>query len=133
MIKFYELRTAIQTLLKTLHPRVFFQVAKENAVYPYVVFDLPNSVDSGTLENFVLDVDVWDVNTDTTVLETLINTIDEALHKRTIVIDKKMAFVIYRENRLTLTDDEPSIRRRKYIYQVRTYQKYYWEVELCRQ
>ena len=124
MNKFSEIRTAIQALLKTLHPRVFFQVAKKNAVYPYVVFDLPNSVDSGTLENFVLDIDVWDNKTDTTALETLINTIDEALHKKTILLNDKMAFVIYRENRLTLTDDEPSIRRRKYTYQVRTYQKY---------
>ena len=125
MIKFLELRTAIQTLLKTLHARVFFQVASDKAEFPYVVFDLPNSVDSGALENFVLDIDVWDVNADTTALETLINTIDEALHKKTILIEDKMGITLYRENRLTLTDDDPNIRRRKYTYQARTYQKYY--------
>ena len=96
MITFLELRTEMQRILKTLHPRVFFNVAPDNAVFPYVVFDLPNSVDSGDLENFVLDIDVWDTNTDTTTLETLIGTIDNALHRKSIVLDGKMGFVIYR-------------------------------------
>lgn len=125
MIKFSELRTEMQRILKTLHSRVFFQVATDKAVKPYVVFDFPNSVDSGTLENFVLDIDVWDDNLDTTTLETLIDTIDDTLHKKSILLSDKMGIVIYRENRLTLTDDDPRIRRRKYTYQARTYQKYY--------
>jgi len=127
MIKFVELRTSIQTVLKAMHDRVFFQVAPvapDNVVFPYIVFDLPNSVDSGSLETFILDVDVWDVATDTTALETLIGTIDNALHQKSIMINDVMGFVIYRENRLTLVDDDPRIRRRKYIYQARTYQKY---------
>lgn len=124
MIKFLELRTELQSILKTLHARVFFNVAPDDAVFPYVVFDFPNSVDSGTLENYVLDIDAWDDSTDTTALETLIGTIDNALHQKAIMLDGKMGFVIYRENRLTLRDDDPRIRRRKYVYQVRTYQKY---------
>jgi len=92
---------------------------------PYVVFDFPNSVDSGTLENFVFEVDIWDDSLDTTALETLIDTIDVALHKKSILVTDKIGIVIYRENRLTLTDDDPRIRRRKYTYQARTYQKYY--------
>ena len=125
MIKFLEIRIAIQTLLKTLHSRVFFHVAPDTAIMPYIVFDFPNSVDSGILENFVLEVDLWDDNTDTTTLETLIDTIDAALHKKSILVSDKIGIVIYRDNRLTLTDDDPRIQRRKYIYQSRTYQKYY--------
>jgi hypothetical protein len=125
MIKFSELRTTLQTILKTLHARVFFQIAPDTAVMPYVVFDFPNSVDSGTLEIFVLDIDVWDDSQDTTALETLIDTIDDTIHKKSILINDKMCIVIYRENRLTLTDDDQRIRRRKYIYQAKTYQKYY--------
>lgn len=125
MIKFAELRTEMQRILKVLHNNVYFQVAPDTATMPYVVFDFPNSVDSGTLENFVLDIDVWDDSPDTTALETLIDTIDVALHKKSILLNDKMGIVIYRENRLTLTDDDPRIRRRKYIYQAKTYQKYY--------
>ena len=124
MITFLELRTELQRILKTLHTRVFFNVAPDDAVFPYVVFDFPNSVDSGDLENYVMDIDVWDTSTDTTALETLIGTIDNALHRKSVVLSGKMGFVIYRENRLVLTDDDKRIRRRKYIYQVRTYQQY---------
>ena len=125
MIKIIEMRREIQAFLETLHARVFFHVAPDDAVFPYIVFDLPNSVDSGTLENFVFEVDAWDTSADTTELETLIGTIDNAIHKKTIMIDEKMSITIYRENRLNLTDDDPRIRRRKYTYQARTYQKYY--------
>lgn len=124
MAVFSELRSALQTFLKTLHARVYFQVAPDNALYPYIVFDIPNSVDSGSLENFVLDIDFWDDDTDTTTLETLANLIDVNINKHTIFINDVFGCAIYREGRLTLTDDDPRIRRRKYTYQVRTYQIY---------
>jgi len=125
MIKFIELRTALQTLLKTLHARVFFNVAPDTVVFPYIVFDIPNSMNDGVLETFVIDIDVWDIEADTTALETLVGTIDNALHRNTIYIDDKMGITLHRENRLIIHDDDPRIRRRKYVYQARTYQKYY--------
>jgi len=125
MIKFMELRTSIQTLLKTLHSRVFFNVAPDKAVFPYVVFSIPNSFMDGVLETFVLDIDVWDDKTDTTELETLIGTINNAIHRNTITITDKMGFTIHLENRLILQDDDPRIQRRKYVYQIRSYQNQY--------
>ena len=121
MSKFIELRKALLDLLKTQHSQVYFQIAPDDAVFPYVVYDLPNSVDDGTLENFVLDIDVWDIDTDTTVLETLISNIDNVLHRKTIYIADTVNAILYRENRMTLADDDKRIRRRKYIYQARTY------------
>ena len=125
MIKVLEIRTVLQELLETLHTRVSFNVSSDKKAFPYVVFDLSNSIDIGALETFVLDIDCWDIDEDTTALETLIGNIDNALHKNTILIDDKMSITIYRENRLIPHDDDPRIRRRKYVYQVRTYQKYY--------
>lgn len=120
MSKVIEIRIFLKQLLKTLHPRVFFNVADSEAEYPYIVFDLPNSIDDGILENFVLDIDVWDINPDTTVLETLVDSIDNALNKETFLVNNQFSMTIYRENRLTLTDDDSRIRRRKYVYQART-------------
>jgi hypothetical protein len=125
MIKVIELRTALQTLLKTVHARVYYQTAPDTAVFPYLVFDLPNSVDSGTLENFILDIDFWDDDTNTTALETLADSVDIILHRKTLLITDKMCMAIYRDNRLNVSDDDPRIRRRRYTYQARTYQKYY--------
>jgi len=121
---FAELRGQIQTLLKTIDDNVFFMVAKDDATFPYIVFDLPNSIDSGHLENFVFDIDVWDDDTNTTALEALCSSIDSAIHQHKIVVNNAFGVVFYRDSRLTLTDEDPRIRRRKYIYQARVYQNY---------
>ncbi|MCI3922490.1 DUF3168 domain-containing protein [Paenibacillus sp. TRM 82003] len=94
--------------------------ATDDAQYPYIVYDLPNSVDDGTLENFDLDVDGWSISDDTNVIEDLMSKVDAALHRKSVVVGD-LALTIYRENRLTLTDDDRRIKRRKYVYQVRTY------------
>jgi len=125
MIKVIEIREIIQTTLNSVHPRVYYRSAPDNAAFPYLVYDLPNSTDDGTLEQFVLDVDAWDLPTsgDTTALETLIDSADKSLHRKTFTINDDLAVTFYRENRLTLTDDDPNIKRRKYIYQVRTFER----------
>ena len=124
MIKVIELRKIINTALKTIHSRVYYRTAPDTAAFPYLVYDLPNSTDDGTLEQFVLDVDAWDsINGDTTGLETLIDSADKSLHRKTITVNDNLAITFYRENRLTLTDDDPDIKRRKYIYQVRTFER----------
>lgn len=125
MIKMIELRKALETILKTSASNVYYQKAPKTAVMPYVVFDYPNSVDFGTLENFVLDIDVWDDAVDTTALETLIDSIDISLHKIQIMVTDKVAIIPYRENRMAPIDDDERINRRKYVYQVRTYLKTY--------
>ena len=124
MIKVIEIRKIINVALKTIHPRVYYQTAPDTAVFPYLVYDLPNSTDDGTLEQFVLDVDAWDdTNGDTTIVEILIDSADKSLHRKTIIVGDNLAVTFYRETRLTLTDDDPNIKRRKYIYQVRTFER----------
>jgi len=124
VIKVIEIREIINTALKTVHARVYYRTAPDTAVFPYLVYDLPNSTDDGTLEQFILDVDAWDMPSgDTTGLETLIDSADKSLHRKTITVDEVLAVTLYRENRLTLTDDDPNIKRRKYIYQVRTFER----------
>jgi len=124
MIKVIEIRKIINIALKFIHPRVYYRTAPDTAVFPYLVYDLPNSTDDGTLEQFVLDVDAWEsTNGDTTGLETLIDSADKSLHRKTITVGGDLAVTLYRENRLTLTDDDPNIKRRKYTYEVRTFER----------
>ena len=120
MSKITDIRTTIQTLITSAHPRSYFETAPINAVYPYVVCELPNSIDDGSLEQFVLDVDGWDKSKSSLAIEAVMTAVDANLHRKTVVVNG-MSITIYRENRLSLVDDEPQIRRRKYIYQVRTF------------
>lgn len=112
-----EVRKALNTYLKTLHPRVYFQVAPENALFPYVVFDLPNSFSDGEGGEIVtLDIDGWDLNNtgDTTVIENLMKTIN-SLDKQVLTTDE-ITVVFYLENKMALADDDKHIKRRKYTY-----------------
>jgi hypothetical protein len=115
-----KIRTDIQNFLNSKHERVYYQHAPDDAIYPFIVYDLPNSTDNGTMENFVLEIDAWDDKTDTIPLESLIGTIDEGLHRRSVVTEG-ISLTFYRENRLSLTDPDKRLRRRQYVYQIRVH------------
>lgn len=125
MSKVLRLRSAIVAILRAVHLRVYYQRAPDNAVYPYLVYELSNSVDQGDTEQFVLDVDGWDrpaVQGDSMQLEQLMDTVDEALDRRVVTVDGTPV-VIYRETRLPLEDDDVRLLRRKYVYQIRVFEK----------
>lgn len=115
-----DLRTALTAQLKMACPRVYFMDAPKDAPFPYLVYDLPNSVDDGSLENFVLEVDGWDKGEDTAGIELLMDAADVALHRQVLHVGN-MVVILYRDNRLTIPDDEKRIHHRRYVYQARTY------------
>lgn len=118
-----KLRTAIQTKLETLHPRVYHEAAPDDVVYPYVVYAFTGINDSGEYtEQGYLDIDGWDlpVTGDTTELENLMTTVNAGLNKK-ILTTEGVRIVLYLDNRLSLVDDDANIKRRKYIYQVKIY------------
>ena len=117
-----ELRKALNAQLKTVHPRVYFQVAPELAVFPYLTFEFTTTDDGEGSELAVIDIDGWSVGSDTTVLETLITAVNTALNKKTLT-SGNMTATLFLDNKIPLTDDDPLIRRRKYIYQARLFKK----------
>ena len=115
-----ELRTKLFQELKTLHPRVYFQHATEDHAFPYVTYNfLPSFMVDAGMESMLMDVDVWDNNTNTTAIETLAQKVWEKFHHYKHV-DEDIFLSIYRDSRMPeIEDDEPSIRRRKLTFQVR--------------
>lgn len=113
-----ELRTALNSLLRLHHPRVYYQNAPNTAKFPYIVYNLPNSFDNEQQEVFNLDVDVWAMGSDTTEIETLSGSLWKDLNGHHH-IDANIQFTTYRASRLTLEDDNPDIKRRKLIFELR--------------
>ncbi len=121
-----ELRRTLNAYLKTLHSRVYFQTAPYTAEFPYLVYNIINVFDDGEGQQTVtLDIDGWDkpADGDTTALENLMFAVNEGLNKKTFTTDK-IAVTFYLDSKIIpLTDDDPRIKRRKYVYQGRLYER----------
>lgn len=117
------LRELLYPQLKAIHPRVYFQMAPDNAPFPYLVYDFTQITNDGEeFETVAVDVDGWDMpaDGDTTNLETLMQTVNDALNKKTLTAEG-LAVTFYLDRKIPLVDDNPGIKRRKYIYEARLF------------
>jgi hypothetical protein len=120
-----DLRTALKAKLTSLCAGVYFESAPKDATYPYLVYSLPNGLDDGeSMELVVVDIDGWDSPAlgDTTALETLMTAVNAGLNKTTITSGNITA-TLYLVTKLSLVDDDPRIKRRKYVYQAKLFRK----------
>ena len=120
-----NLRKLLHPFLKSIHPRVYFQIAPDSAEFPYLVYDFTQITNDGEgFETVALDVDGWDIPAggDTTALEILMQSVNDALNKRTLTVEG-LAVTFYLDRKIPLLDDNKDIRRRKYIYEARLFGK----------
>ncbi len=128
MIKMLEIRKALNTLIKTPGINtndVYYQKPAEKANFPYLLMDISSSFDDGTLERFILDLEGVGQGPSTAELETMMNAADKAIHRKTVYIEqagKQLAVTFYRESRLTYDETDKRLHRRRYTYQIRTYE-----------
>ena len=126
-----QIRKVLQAQLMSLHPRVYFQDAPDDAVPPYITFDITDMpADGEGFQTAAIDVDGWDmpIDDDTTALEDLMQTINgdgdilnpTGLDKKTLIAPG-LAVTLYLDRKIPLKDTDPRIRRRKYIYQARIF------------
>lgn len=118
------------TLLQYLFTRlseaqipIYFEQAPNDAQYPYAVFKLPDSLNiESDRQDYSLIVDVWDNKPDTTILETLTDSLDNLLYKQSY-LDTNQHLLFQRENRLMIPDEDSSIRRRQLQYTIKRYER----------
>ena len=118
-----NLRKLLHPYLKSIHPRVYFQVAPDSAEFPYLVYDFTQIINDGEeFETVALDVDGWDMPAggDTTALENLMESVNDALNKKTLTAEG-LAVTFYLDRKIPLLDNNKNIRRRKYIYEARLF------------
>src|SRR5690606_35280043 len=118
-----NLRKLLHPYLKSIHPRVYFQDAPDDAQFPYLTYDFTQITNDGEeFETVALDVDGWDMPSDgdTTALEILMQTVNDALNKKTLTAEG-LAITFYLDRKIPLPDDNPAIKRRKYIYEARLF------------
>jgi len=111
-----ELSQQVRIFLKTLHDRVYWEIAPENAIYPYIVYDFQLYPNGEGGELVTLSVDGWDKTLvgDITALETLMAKV-KVLDTKVITTDN-ISVVFFNENMLSVADDDKTLRHRSYNY-----------------
>lgn len=118
-----ELRKILRAQLEAIHPRAIFQNTTDTVQFPYLVYDIPNVYFDGESGQIAtVDVDGWDDDPDTAALENLMALVRSYLDKKTFQTEK-IAVTFYLDSVLPLTDEDPHIKRRKYIFQARLFER----------
>ncbi len=119
-----ELRRALHSYLRSIHPRVYFQRAAETAQFPYLVYRFEVMDDGEGFQVITLDIDGWDLPSDgdTTQLENLMADVKRELDKA-VLTTENLVVSIYLDRKLPLEDENPNIIRRRHTYQGRLFER----------
>lgn len=114
------LELILQTL-KTKHSRVYHENAPDNAVYPYIVFNIDDGFKSHR-DDLMLIIDIWDRNSSSIAIEDLTDSIDKLLDEANI-FNEFVLTTFYRQNRMKVEDPDVKLKRRQLRFNAQTYFK----------
>ncbi|NGT54732.1 hypothetical protein G6Y98_02575 [Clostridium perfringens] len=121
MSKTIELRKLIVKLLKDVNKSVFYENANDKAKYPYIVYNLDNiNTVNYPRNDIILTIDVWDRSNSTVTVETLTDNIEDVLNMLNKP-SKNLFPTFYLEDRMSIDDEDPLIRRRQLKFNIENY------------
>ena len=121
MSKTIELRKLIVKLLKEVNKSVFYENASDKAKYPYIVYNLDNiNTVNYPRNDIILTIDVWDRSNSTVTVETLADKIEDVLNMLNKP-SKNLFPTFYLEDRMSIDDEDPLIRRRQLKFKIESY------------
>lgn len=118
-----DLKTLVQSELKTVAIRVYHEIANENALYPHVVFNF-RRLDLGDLsrQDYILEIDLWDKQDSSTAIDDLADTIENLLQGENFPQDNVLP-TFYLIDRQTLPDEDRQIKHRRIQFQIQNYER----------
>ena len=121
MARTNDLKKLIQEKLKTVTSDVYFQQARDNALYPHIVFNF-RDINLGDLsrQDYVLEVDVWDKGTLTTTVDALADDVEDILHTENLPQENVLP-TFYKIDRKSIIDSDKDIKHRLIRFQIQNY------------
>ena len=116
-----DLKKLIETKLKTLTTNVYYDQARDNALYPHIVFSF-NNINLGDIsrQDYILEVDVWDKGTSTYNVEELSDKVEDLLHTQNLPQDHVLP-TFYKIDRKSILDPNKNIKHRQIRFQIQNY------------
>ena len=116
-----SLKNLIEAKLKTLTTNVYYVEARDNAMYPHIVFSFRN-IDLGDLsrQDYILEVDVWDKGTSTYNVEELSDKVGDLFHCQNLPQDHILP-TFYKIDRKSILDPNKNIKHRQIRFQIQNY------------
>lgn len=121
MARTNDLKKLIQEKLLTLTPNVYHKQARDDALYPHIVFTL-KEIDLGDIsrQDYILEVDVWDKGTSTTRVDDLADSVEDLFHTENLPQENILP-TFYKINRRDISDPDKSIEHRLIRFQIQNY------------
>lgn len=121
MARTNDLKKLIQEKLKTVTSDVYFQQARDNALYPHIVFNF-RDINLGDLsrQDYVLEVDVWDKGTSTETVDSLADAVEDLLHTENLPQTNVLP-TFYKIDRKSIIDSDKDIKHRLIRFQIQNY------------
>ena len=116
-----ELKELIQTKLKTVTTNVYFNQARDTAMYPHIVFYL-KEIDLNDLsrQDYTLEVHVWTKGSSTTGIDDLADSVEDLLQAKNLPQDHILP-TFYKRDRHEIEDPDKTIQHRRIRFQVQNY------------
>ena len=116
-----DLKELVQTKLKTLTTDAYFEQARDNALYPHIVFSF-RETNLGDLsrQDYILEIDVWDKGTETTAVDALADNVEDLLHTKNLPQTNVLP-TFYKIDRKAIVDSDKSIKHRLIRFQIQNY------------
>lgn len=118
-----ELKKLIQEKLKTLTTDVYYEQARDNALYPHIVFFFRElNLEDISRQDYILEVDVWDKGTSTYNVEELSDKVEDLLHTKNLPQTNVLP-TFYKIDRKSLLDPDKDIKHRQIRFQIQNYER----------
>lgn len=118
-----DLKKLIEAQLKTLTTNVYHEVAKNNAMYPHIVYSFER-LELGDLsrQDYILTLDIWDKSTSTTRVDDLADSAENLLQGANLP-QKNVLPTFYLIDRKNILDQDKQIRHRVVRFQIQNYER----------
>lgn len=118
-----DLIELIQTKLKTLANKVYYEQAEDGALYPHIVFEF-KEVNLGDLsrQDYILEVNVWTKGYKSTEADELADKVEDLLQAANLP-QTRILPTFYKIDRKSIIDQDKEIKHRMVRFQIQNYVK----------